>query len=159
MRTLSEEQRRLCTLQARVFEVSGTASPCGSAVFVRRFMYSNFAKRLDDAPVSPVQAPLQQLVEDVDREFGKPYGTKRYSADELYWMGYLYRYWQCATGKTSKAIYHIMGARELRNLYLPYHTLDPMQAIERIMESKGLDDSLPSIEYAVVRMREIRARR
>ena len=28
--------------------------------------------------------------------------------------------------------------KELRELFLPYHTLDPSQAIERILEAKGL---------------------
>ena len=28
--------------------------------------------------------------------------------------------------------------KELRGLFLPYHTMDPAQAIERILEAKGL---------------------
>lgn len=34
--------------------------------------------------------------------------------------------------------YRIMKPKELRELFLPYHTLDTAQAIERILEAKGL---------------------
>ena len=159
MRKLSDDERRLCSQQAQIFEASVDSSSCGSAVFIRRFMHSDLARRMDAQQIPLEQAPAYQLVKDVDEEFGGPYGSARYSREEMYWIGYLYRYWCRAAGKTSKAVYRIIGARELRGLYAAYHTLDPGQAIERILESKGQHDSLPSIEYAVVRMREIRAKR
>ena len=31
-----------------------------------------------------------------------------------------------------------MKPKELRGLFLPYHTLSPEQAIERILEAKGM---------------------
>lgn len=39
---------------------------------------------------------------------------------------------------TSTQVYKIIKPKELRDLFLPYHTLDPSQAIERILEAKGL---------------------
>ena len=33
-----------------------------------------------------------------------------------------------------------MKPKELRQLYYPYHSLDPAQAIERILESKNLGE-------------------
>ena len=159
MRKLTEDERRLCSQQAQIFEASADVSLCGSAVFIRRFMYSSLAARMDGQPMPLEQAPTRQLVKEVDAEFGAPYGSECYSRAELHWMGYLYRYWCSATGKSSKAVFRSIGARELRGLYPAYHTLDPAQAIERILESKGLQESLPSIDYAVVRMREIRAKR
>ncbi len=39
---------------------------------------------------------------------------------------------------SSIQVYKIVKPKELRGLYLPYHTLDPSQAIERILESKNL---------------------
>lgn len=35
-------------------------------------------------------------------------------------------------------VYKIIKPKELRGLFLPYHTMDPAQAIDRILESKGL---------------------
>ena len=38
--------------------------------------------------------------------------------------------------QTRKAM--ISGAKEMSALYYAYHTLDPAQCVERILESKGL---------------------
>ena len=35
-------------------------------------------------------------------------------------------------------VYKIVKPKELKGLFLQYHTMDPSQAIERIMEAKGL---------------------
>lgn len=40
----------------------------------------------------------------------------------------------------SKQVYKQMKAKELRQLYYPYHSLDPAQAIERILESNGSEE-------------------
>ena len=39
---------------------------------------------------------------------------------------------------SSAQVYRIVKPKELRDVYHPYHTLDPSQAIERILEAKGL---------------------
>ena len=76
---------------------------------------------------------MPSLMEELDAQYGKStYGTKRYDSEALYWMGYLYRYWNVEFGLSSKRIYKIVQARELNQLYYPYHSLDPVQAIERI---------------------------
>ena len=45
----------------------------------------------------------------------------------MYWIGYLYRYFL-----------YILKPKEFRGLFLPYHILTPEQAIERILEAKGM---------------------
>ena len=39
---------------------------------------------------------------------------------------------------TSPQVYKIVKPKELRGLFLPYHTMDPAQAIERILEAKEM---------------------
>lgn len=73
----------------------------------------------------------------------------------MYWMGYFYRCWCCLTGDSSKAVYSIIGARELRSLYYPYHSLDTRQAVERVMEAKGLLGQ-SQIERGVILLKKIR---
>ena len=41
-------------------------------------------------------------------------------------------------GATCRHVYKIVKPKELRDLFLPYHTMDPAQAIDRILEAKGL---------------------
>ena len=56
----------------------------------------------------------------------------------MYWIGYVYRYYSYTYEMSSAQVYRIVKPKELRDVYLPYHTLDPSQAIERILEVKGL---------------------
>ena len=60
------------------------------------------------------------------------------SPNELYWIGYIYRYYAYTYDKTSRQVYKTVKPKELRGLFLPYHTMDPAQAIDRILEAKGL---------------------
>ena len=62
----------------------------------------------------------------------------KYTRNEMYWIGYVYRYFALAYDFSSSQIYRIVKPQELRNVFLPYHTMDPAQAIERILEAKGL---------------------
>lgn len=141
MKSLTEHDRRVCEAQADVFEASLAASPCGSAVFVRRFMRSSVAKRIDGGSLPFEASSATQLVEQVDEEYGNHgYGSAHYAANELYWMGYVYRAWAIAYGLSSKAIYAQLGATKMRELYYPYHSLDPLVAVARIREAAGIQD-------------------
>ena len=74
----------------------------------------------------------------IEEEYGaSKYGSVKNNLNELYWIGYLYRYFSYAYNMSSIQVYKIVKPKELRGLYLPYHTLDPSQAIERILEAKG----------------------
>ena len=50
----------------------------------------------------------------------------------------VYRYFAFTYEMTSAQVYKIVKPKELRGLFLPYHTMDPAQAIERILEAKGM---------------------
>ena len=56
----------------------------------------------------------------------------------MYWIGYIYRYFSFTYDLSSSQVYKIIKPKELRGLFLPYHTMDPSQAIERILEAKGM---------------------
>ena len=75
----------------------------------------------------------------VDEEYGATdYGSVKYTHNEMYWIGYIYRYFVITYELTSMQVYKIVKPKELKGLFLPYHTMDPSQAIERILEAKGL---------------------
>lgn len=79
------------------------------------------------------------MIDEVNEQYGESsYGKVRYSVEELYWIGYLYRYWAYTQEIGSKALYRMVKPATLRELYLPYHSLDPKQAIERITEANKL---------------------
>lgn len=139
MRPFDETGLKLCRMQAELFKLSASALECSSPIFLRRFMLSNVAARMDQDGFLYEACTVDDILAEIEEEFGKTnYGKEKYSIEELYWMGYLYRYWCYTYGKTSKQIYRMLKPKELRLLYYPYHSLDPAQAIKRIMEAKDL---------------------
>ncbi|XME04118.1 antitoxin [Lachnospiraceae bacterium C1.1] len=102
-------------------------------------MNSKAAKLFDN--MSLLQSNLQDtdIFSLIDEEYGpSDYGSVKYTLNELYWIGYIYRYFAYTYDKTSVQVYKIIKPKELRGLFLPYHTMDPAQAIDRILEAKGL---------------------
>lgn len=159
MRALDSNDLLLCRMQGRLFESSAHMARCASAVFVRRFMNSQLAERMDSGAFLFESSTKERLLEELDQEFGvSDYGKANFASDELYWMGYLYRYWACAFEMRSARIFKCIGAKELRELFGPYHTLDPEQAIRRIAEAKGIELEQDANELAVQVLREIRAK-
>ena len=139
MKKIDNDGLILCEIQAKAFELSGTAQNTSSAVFIRRFMNSDVARQLDNMSVLQGNAQPADILKLIDEEYGKSeYGSDKYSPDELYWIGYIYRYYAYTYDKTSRQVYRIVKPKELRDLFLPYHTMDPAQAIDRILEAKGL---------------------
>lgn len=139
MRTFDETGLKLCRIQAELFELSAKKLACSSAIFLRRFMLSKVAARMDQDGFLYEACTKDGILQEIEEEFGETdYGKEKYSTEEMYWMGYLYRYWCYTYEKSSKQVYRLMKPSELRQLYYPYHSLDPAQAIERILESKNL---------------------
>lgn len=137
MKRMTQEDREACSFQARIFEASVTQSDDSSAVFIRRFMRSELAKRLDAGNFAAETISPQMAVRDIDAAYEREgYGSEKYSKNEMHWIGYFYRCFCCVTGKSSKEAFRFIGARELRKLYYPYHSLETEQAVERVLDAK-----------------------
>lgn len=129
----------LCKIQAETFEKSIDKMNSSSEIFIRRFMKSRIAVRMDNKSILDSNIQSNDILQLVDEEYGPTdYGSVKYSHDEMYWIGYVYRYFSYTYDLLSSQVYKIIKPKELRGLFLPYHTLDPSQAIERILEAKGL---------------------
>lgn len=139
---IDNEGLLLCKLQAEAFAQSIVRFECSSEVFVRRFMNSSIVKRMDDVSILQTNLQAQDILDRVEEEYGvSNYGTVKYPEDELYWIGYLYRYFSYTYEKSSLQVYKIVKPKELRGLFWGYHGLDSAQAIERILEAKNLNYS------------------
>ena len=56
---------------------------------------------------------LPMDIEELEHEFGaSSYGKEKYNAEELYWIGYIYRYWCYTRELTSKQLYKIIKPKE-----------------------------------------------
>ena len=139
MKKMNKDGLLLCELQATAFENSADKIDSSSEIFIRRFMNSKIAKRLDNESILESNIQANDILQMVNEEYGvSNYGSIKYTHNELYWIGYVYRYFAITYELTSVQVYRIVKPKELRSLFLPYHTMDPSQAIERILEAKGL---------------------
>lgn len=139
MRAFDESGLKLCRMQAELFVMSASKLECSSPIFLRRFMLSKVAVRMDQDGFLYESCTEEGILQEIEDEFGATnYGKEKYSTEELYWMGYLYRYWCYTYEKSSKQVYKQIKPKDLRQLYYPYHSLDPAQAIQRILESQNL---------------------
>ena len=159
MKELDKDGRLLCELQGKIFEKSTEEYGTSSAVFVRRYMYSDYAARMDRPGFADRPTDAQDAFSALDEQYGiSQYGKVRFSGDELFWIGYIYRYWAFTCDYTSKAVYKICNVKEMHENYYAYHTLDPENAVRRLMEAK---DIFPDDEYSIERgvriLREIRS--
>ena len=152
---------KLCRYQAELFESSAQEVACSSKIFIRRFMNSDLAARMDSEGFFFEATDKGNAYEEIEEQYGKSsYGKNKLSAEELHWLGYIYRYWVYISGRSSKQVYRLMTSDELGKLYFPYHSLDPRQAIERIAEAKEVDLLLDTgdLDRCVRIVREARAR-
>lgn len=158
MRKMDHYGLKLCQFQAELFQNSIEETECSSGIFVRRFMHSDLAKRMDTDGFLFDATDLQDALSEIEIEFGRSdYGKIKYGSEELYWTGYIYRYWSYINEKSSKQIYKIIKPDEMRKLYFSYHSLDPEQVIERIKESKGVKEE-DDIQRGVEVMKKVRAK-
>ncbi len=155
MRKITNDGLLLCKIQAETFEKSIDKMDTSSEIFVRRFMRSSIVKQLDNEAILATNLQANDILDFINEEYGvSNYGSVKYSKDEMYWIGYIYRYFAYTYEWTSSRIYKNVKPKELRSVYLPYHTLDPAQAIERILEAKGLptnEEEELQRQYAIFR--------
>ena len=136
MKKIDETGLSLCRLQAEAFKKSVVITKCSSSIFIRRFMLSFVAERMDSGIIGEILDDTK-IINEIKKQYGESeYGKIKFAEEEMYWIGYIYRYFSYTHQKSSKQVYRIIKPDELRDLYFPYHSLDPAQAIERILEAK-----------------------
>ena len=133
LKALSGFERQLCDIQGRLFERS-LRKGLDSSDFIEKFMNSKTCEFLD-LPYDRLQwAGEEYILEDLLEETTiKPAG-ERYDKEELFWAGYLYRYWHYLTGESGRDIYSQATAQRMKECYLGFHTLDAAMAIEDLKE-------------------------
>ena len=132
---MNELQLKLCDIQGRLFELSAEKK-YNSASFIKAFMMSDTAKELDSKYNRMQWAGEEYLLEEVASVAGESLtrNGEIFSADVLYWIGYIYRYWHYYTGEDSAKIYKQAPAQTMKRNYMIFHTMDPVLAIEDLKE-------------------------
>ncbi len=128
-------QLKLCDIQGRLFELSGTQK-ISSEAFIRAFMTSETTKALDSTYNRMQWMGEEYLLEEVKDAAGDILSASGdvFQPDVLYWIGYLYRYWHYYTGEPSNKILKQAPVETMRRNYLMFHTMAPELAIEDLKE-------------------------
>ena len=126
-------ERQLCDIQGRLFERSLTIG-LNSADFIEKYMNSVTCEDLDK-PYDRLQwAGEEYIMENLLDEVPVERGMERFGKEELFWTGYVYRYWHYVTGEGSREIYLQAGAQLMKDCYLGFHVLDVAMAIDNLKE-------------------------
>ena len=158
MRKLDHEGRQLSAIQGKIFEESVEKYSTSTPIFVRRFMKSELAKEIDSPGFMEKPFDTETAFSRLDKEYGKSnYGVERYHPDVMHWIGYIYRYWSYVYEISSYNLYKMIKPSELRDVYPGYHTMDPLAAIQRLMEDKELKPyGTYTLDEAVELMKQVR---
>ena len=141
VKVLSGFERQLCDIQGRLFERS-LKKDLDSTDFIEKFMNSKTCEFLD-LPYDRLQwAGEEYILEDLLEETAVKPAEERYDTEELFWIGYIYRYWHYITGESGRDIYSQAKARRMKECYLGFHTLDAAMAIEDLKEIHRQEKSL-----------------
>ena len=133
---------KLCQIQGKIFEESIGSLNCSSQVFIRRFMNSKVAKSFDDKSYLAQTSSIRDVYDELEEEYGSfSYGKYKFSMNEMYWIGYVFRCISIVYGLSSKQIYKMFPSNDVRSYYFIYHTFDIVEAAERMLETKGYDFS------------------
>ena len=157
MKKMDSDGILLCELQGATFELSLEKVETSSPIFIRRFMNSDVVKLFDNGSILQTNLQPQDIIEYIEEEYHElKYGKEKYTNNEMYWIGYLYRYFSYTYELSSYRVYKMVKPKELRNLYLPYHTLSVEQAIERILEAKNIQLEVDDIHKQLEIYKKIR---
>jgi hypothetical protein len=143
MRLFDSNGLRLAEFQGKLFEKSEQRFACSSPVFLRRFLLSGLLKTLDKNESSFIGWSVDEALEEIESRFGPShYGKEKYSADALFWMGYLYRYMSYTREMDTPLLFYYFKPKRLNSLFFVYHTQDAEWCIKNLLELQGFSENI-----------------
>lgn len=125
--------------QAYLFQRSLEECGCSSPIFLRRFFLSRHAREMDNFHLYSLHLNPAEGFEEIEIEYGpSKYGSEKYSENELFWMGWFYRYICYTRECSSKEIFRLIKPSQMRMLYPVYHTQGEEWCIASMLDYLGL---------------------
>lgn len=145
MKRLDFNERKLCQIQGKIFEESIEKVGCSSLIFIRRFMQSKLSTKFDDYSFLVMALDINDCFYEIENEYGvSSYGNIKYSTNEMFWIGYIYRALSIIYRLPSREVFKFFNAKKIVTYYNIYHTFDIEQATEKMMES--INYHIPDLE-------------
>ena len=142
MKTFDHDGLILAEYQGKIFEKS-TELKCSTAVFLRRFLHSDFLEKMDTNDVTALSLDVNEGIDNIQNQFGESdYGKNKYSKSAMFWMGYMYRYLSYTRGVTTKFLMGLVPYKQLNDVYYSFHTQDPDWCVHSLLEMNGQSEDV-----------------
>ncbi|MBO4679270.1 MAG: antitoxin, partial [Lachnospiraceae bacterium] len=83
MKTFDHDGLILAEYQGKLFEKS-TELKCSTAVFLRRFLHSDFLRKMDSNDVTSLSSDVNEGIYSIQKQFGESdYGKNKYSKSAM----------------------------------------------------------------------------
>lgn len=150
MREYDKNGLFFCEYQGRIFEESLKREKCSSLVFIRRFQHSDFAKILDTGRITSVSLITDDAFEALNNQYGETsYGKNLFTPDEMFWIGYFTRYVAYTREISTKTVFQLFPAEQLRKMYYVGHTQSEEYVIEDLLEMNHIDKNYFDLNWRV----------
>ena len=146
LREKNEDAYKLASSQARIFEKS-VQQLVPSYHFISAFMKSEFAESMDSLQYLFGFQSDDDVFSDIVKHMIKREGGTVFSAEEMHWIGYFYRYASFLSGASSKEIYKSVKPNYLRSVYPTYHGLDIEKAVQIVFDDCGFARMTPNERF------------
>lgn len=153
MREFDTNGLRLCELQAFIFQESKDRFDCSTKVFFRRFLHSNILDVLDENESALVYFDEDDALNEIEEQFGKSeYGKEKFTYDQLFWIGYIYRYISYTRDMSTPLVVFYFPLEKMKEAYYVYHTQSEEWCISSLLTALELNENIFDKNY---RMKEI----
>lgn len=124
----------LAEFQGKLFEKSHELS-CSTGVFFRRFLHSNLLDKLDENQSAGLTLDVDEGISSILQQFGlTDYGSVKFSASALFWIGYMYRYISYTRQQSTPLVAKLFDYKQMNDVYYTFHTQDPEWCVQRLLE-------------------------
>ena len=142
MKEFDHDGLLLAEYQGKLFERSADLN-CSTAVFIRRFLHSEYVKKLDTNDLSALSLDVKEGIDSIQNQFGdSDYGKTKYSKSALFWIGYMYRYISYTREATTKFVMKLFPHKQLNDVYYSFHTQDPEWCVQSLLEMNDQSEEI-----------------
>lgn len=147
MRKFDHNGLLLAEYQGKLFEKSVELN-CSTGIFVRRFIHSDLLKKLDANNPVLVSLEVNEGIKSITEQFGETdYGKDKYSAEVMFWMGYMYRYIAYTREVSSKFVMDLWDYKKMNSLYYSFHTQDTEWCVRSMLEMINFTEDIFDNNY------------
>lgn len=142
MRKFDHEGLIIANFQAKLFEESVKKKKYSSAMFLECFKNSTCAKKLDNKNSAFIDLNRGFFFEEMEEEYGQLKHDECFDSKAMFWLGYITRYICYTRNLSTQFLFEIINPLELLKHYNVYHTQSEEWVINRILDTKGLSESI-----------------